>query len=209
MTAIPLPSSVRIRHVEWSLDRPAQVNRSPYTAKRTVVAEPWHGLWRGKVELAPIIGETNFRPWRAFLAKLQGQINTFQLPATEGPQNSNVGVTVSSTAAQGAKTMSISGAATPLLAGQYFTVNHQLCCCTADQSGAVLSFEPPLRQQATAGTVVVTSRPYALVALDDSAFAWSVDPGTLYGLQFGVEEVILEPGGSVPESTGAGFFFFL
>lgn len=87
MAIIALPPSVRIRHIEWSLDRPAQINRSPYSGARKVVANPWHGRWTARVELAPIIGEANVRAWRGFLASLKGQINTFLVPAIEGPQH--------------------------------------------------------------------------------------------------------------------------
>lgn len=88
MGIIPLPATARFaKKVSWSLDRPAQVNRSAWTGRRQVIANPWHGKWSASVELVPIIGEPAVRLWRAFLARLKGQVNSFELPATEGPQH--------------------------------------------------------------------------------------------------------------------------
>lgn len=189
----------RIRQIEWSLDRPAQVNTSEWTGKRTAVAEPWHGKWRARAELAAVQGEAGVRALRAFLVSTKGVLATFRLYATIEAQNANSGVTVSSTAAAGATTMAITGASTTLLAGQFVTVNGQLLCLTANQSGSNITFEPPLRVQATSSTKVVTSRPYALVAMADSRSGWSVGQFRMHSITIDVEEVILGTDGSVPE----------
>jgi hypothetical protein len=190
----------RIRRIEWELDRPAQMNVSAYTGRSKVVANPWHGKWRAKVEMAPIVREENIRPWRAFFAKLRGQVNTFRLPATEGKQNSNNGVEVASTAAANATSITITGAGSPLFAGQRVTVNGQLLQLT-DVSGNTLTFEPPLRAEAEAGTTVVTSEPYALVRLSASAWGEAVDVGQVYGFAFDAEEAIGETDPSPPEGS--------
>jgi hypothetical protein len=197
MATIALPASVKIRSISWTLDRPAQVNRSAYTGVRRVVANPWHGIWKAQVQLAPILGESNVLAWRAFLASLKGQINNFHLPATEGPQNSNTGVTVYTTAAAGLNHIQLAGITTALAPGQMITVNGQLLMIvsvnaldTSTHTQGISQFEPALRAAATTGTPVATANPYALVALADSAFQWSVDPGKQYGISFSVEEAI-------------------
>lgn len=189
----------RIRSIEWELDRPSQINVSAYTARRSVLQNPWHGKWRAKVELAMVQGESEFRLLRSFFARCEGQVNAFRLYATVEAQNSNVGVTVASAAAAGATSLSINGAATPLTDGQYFTVNGQLCVCIADQSGSTLTFEPPLRAAAAAGTTVVTSRPYALVSMASSSVGWSVGGARRYGVGFSVEEAIGDADGTASE----------
>jgi len=144
------------------------------------------------VELAPMQGESNIRAVRSFIAKRKGQLIPFRLMATEGAQNGNSGVTVSATAAQGATSMTITGAATALKDGQFVTVNAQLLCLTADQSGSTINFRPPLRQSASAGTVVVTSRPYAFVYMAASRIGYSTSPGRLFNVSFAVEEAVGE-----------------
>lgn len=188
-----------LRSVNWSLDRPAQNNMSSWTGKRTVVANPWHGKWRARVELATVQGEDKVRSLRSFLARCKGQVNTFRLYATAGAQNSNKDVLSASAAAQGATSMTISGADTTLLDGQMVTVNGQLLVLTADQSGSTITFEPPLRKAVSAGTTVVTSRPYALVYMANSQQGYSIEPWRLFGSSFEVEEAILEPDGTPPE----------
>jgi hypothetical protein len=189
---LPFAQKLRIKAIEWTFSRNDGVNVSGWDGSRTVVADPWSAKWRAKVELVPIIGENNFRAIRSFLAQRKGQIVPFRLNATEAPQNANSGVTVASTAAQGATSMTLAGAATPLKDGQYVTVNGQLLCCTADQSGSTINFKPPLRQQAAAGTTVVTARPYALVFMATARLGWSVDPGQVYGVTFAAEEAVRE-----------------
>lgn len=198
MAFITAPT-LKIRSLEPRLDRPAQANVSQWTGRRTLIANPWHGKWSFKVELAPIVTETNVRTIRSFLARCKGSLNTFRIYATQAAQNSNSGVTVTSTVAAGVTSFAISGAATTLKDGQFVTVNGQLLQLTADQSGTTLTFEPPLRQQATAGTKVVTSRPYALVYMTNSQLGWSVGAGQQYGISFDVEEAILETDGTAPE----------
>ena len=194
----------RIAAIDWIFRRPAQINTSAWTGRRTVVAEPWHGKWLARVQLAPLSAE-HMRYMRSFFAKAKGSINTFRLYASEAPQNDNGAVTVSSTAAAGALTMAITGAATVMKEGQYVTVNGQLLILTADQAGSNITFEPPLRAQATAGTTVVTRRPYALVYLANADAAWGAELGPFYNVAFDVEEAILETDGAAPETVAWTF----
>ncbi len=172
-----------IRTIEWALDQPAQINASTLTGKRTPVAEPWFGKWRAVVELAPIVGVDQARILRSFFARCLGMINTFRLLACEGPQNANSGVTVSGTAAAGASSLTISGAATAMKVGQHVTVNDQLLILTA-VAGNVLTFVPRLRAQATGGTAIETANPYALVHLSAPTAEWSIEPGTVSTFKF-------------------------
>lgn len=199
MARISAPA-LPIASISWMLDRPSQANVSPWDGTRRLMAEPWHGKWSASVELAPIVGEKNVRALRSFLARCLGSINTFRLYATEGPQNANSGVTAAAAAAQGAKTITLAGYATALLDGQFVTVNGQLVQLTADQAGAAITFEPPLRAPVALGTTIVTSRPYALVYMASQSGGWSAGPGQVYGIRFDVEEAVREDDGVAPEA---------
>lgn len=181
-----------IRSIQWTFDRPSQVNTSAWTGTRTVQTNPWHGKWAARVTLSPIVGEANVRAVRSFLARCQGQTNTFRLFATEGAQNENGAVSIAVAAVAGDSSITITGEDDPLLDGQMFTISGQLCCCTADQAGEAVQFEPPLRQDASVGTPVVTSRPYAVVYMTSASLGWSIDAGQVYGISFDVEEAILD-----------------
>lgn len=193
MPIIALPAATRIaRKVEWSLDRPAQVNRSAWTGKPQVIANPWHGIWRAQVDLVPIIGETAMLAWRAFLAQLKGQINSFRLPATEGLQAGLPAAINHNGAAAGATTMLIKTAAggvpiPTLLPGHMMTSGDQLLQVVASApdvgTGTTLvTFEPPLRAAIASLAAVEIQNPTALVALTDSKVGWSVEPGKIYGV---------------------------
>lgn len=190
----------KIVTIRWELSRPAQINRSDWTGRRTVVVNPWHAKWRAHVELAVQQGEENFRALRSFFARCRGSVNTFRLYATAGKQNDNFNVRVDTAAAQGATSLTLAGYDTALLDGQMVTVNGQLLQLTKAQSGATITFEPPLREAAAAGEPVATSRPYALVHMAQSSSAWGVEPWRRFTTSFDVEEAILEADGATADS---------
>ena len=186
MALITAPT-LRLRGIEWTLDRPAQVNID-LSGKRRADTAPLYGKWSARVDLATYESEALFCPVRSFLVRCFGPVNSFDLPATLESQNANSGVTVASTAAAGATVLSLSGYSTALLAGQMATVNGQLLQLTEDQVGAVIAFEPPLRVQASATTAVETANPYARVHLADQQIAWNIEPPQRFSASFNVEE---------------------
>jgi hypothetical protein len=184
----------RIKTITWTLDRPGQVNTSAWTGKRTTVTDPWHGKWSAHVELATLQGETGAAAYMAFLAKVRGALSTFQLPATAGAQNTNSGVTVATSAAQGATAVDLTGYGTSLTAGQKVTINDQLLQLTADQEASgYIYFEPPLREAANVGTPVETANPYALVYMADTKQGYSIETWRRYGISFDAIEAVGEP----------------
>lgn len=194
MTIISLPSAFKIRRAEWSLRRPAQVNRSTYSGRRRVVASPWHSLWTANVELVPLEAADDAAV-RAMVAALQGQINTVRLPAIYEVQSA-ASVVVNGTHAAGVRTLATEGwtpSTLALPAGAYFEVGDQLCVLTAaanaNGSGqANLAFEPPLRSAAADGTAVNVGEPTALMALLEDTVRWSIQAGPLTSYNFQFEE---------------------
>ena len=78
--AIITAPAFALKQVDWTLDRPAQINRSAYTGTRTVVANPWHGIWRAKVTLRTEQGEAAIRTLRGFFARNGAGVGTFGRP---------------------------------------------------------------------------------------------------------------------------------
>src|SRR6185437_7519490 len=181
--------------ITWTIDSPSGVNVSAYTGTRSVQANPWHCKWSAHVQLATIQGQNGFSPIMSFIARCRGSTNFFRLNAVVGPQNNNSGVTVANTAVAGSSQLSLSGYATPLAEGQFFTVNGQLCCLVGDQAGTVVMFEPRLRETAVAGTPVATSTPYALVYMTSPQFGYRIGPARMFDTSFDVEEAVLAHGG--------------
>lgn len=180
--------TLRISDIDWSLDRPAQINFD-LTNKRTV-GTPLYGKWFASVQLSPIVGEGNFCPVRSFLFRCNGVANYFHLIATCQAQNANSGVTLSVDAAAGDTSVTITGAATSLLDGQMVTINSQLLQLTADQSGSTLTFEPPLRSAVSSGSAVETANPYAVVRMTSGDVSYENSVGQRFDCSFNVEEVV-------------------
>lgn len=190
MAIVAIPDALHVRGYGWELDRPAQINRSAYTGKRQVAANPWHGKWTAKVEFAPCVGEQSIRALRAFAASLRGAVNSFRLPATEGQQRGLQASVAASAAAQGATALSVTG--TYLRPGHLVTVNDQLLVVvtsTPASTGCTITFEPNLRAAVASGASLNVSNPTCLVALSASSIGWSVELGPVYGLSLDVEEV--------------------
>jgi hypothetical protein len=195
--AIITAPALRIASIAWRFDRPAQVNRSAYTGRRKVMANPWHARWSAELELAPIVGEANILAFRAFLAQLKGQVNSFRLKATEGAQLTGAGgVGATTGAAVGATSLAVAGFPTGknLLAGQMMTVNDQLLLLTQDgtvtgTNDRTFTFESPLRAAVAGSALVEVMNPTALVCLTSSVSGWDVSAGTVYGAKLSVEEV--------------------
>lgn len=198
MAIVPFPPGAEIKRIQWTLDRPAQVNRSGWTGARQVVTQPGSALWRASFELRPLIGQAAVLRWRAFLASLKGPINTFRLPAVEASQVSVAGY------AQGDQNVLTvirlggfpADGQPHVRAGHMLTVFDQLVIATQDAApivGAgdlrVVAFEPPLRRSLVLhATPVEVSRPTALVSMTAEPTGWSVDPGQIYGISGTVEE---------------------
>jgi hypothetical protein len=191
-----------IASVAATLDQPAQVNRSVYTGVRAVASIPWHGKWAFKVQLAVRQGDANFRAIRAFFTGLQGAINNFHLPAVEQSQNANSGVTLSSSASQGAISLVLTGVGTALVAGNMATIAGQLLSISSvgalSGTAQTINFQPALRAAAALGASVETAKPYALVALNGGSFSWDIAQWRQYGLMFEADEAIGDTDGASP-----------
>jgi hypothetical protein len=189
---LPFAPVFDIKHADWVLDRPSTINASAYAGNAQVLTDPWRATWHAHIDLAPIVGENNMLPIRQFIGRVNGMIKAFRVYATENIQNNNSGVTVASSAAQGATTIALAGYTDTMKEGQLMTINRQLVICTANQSGANVSFEPPLRQPASAGTAVETKQPYALMHMSVSKVGWNVGPGKVYNVSFDLQEAVKE-----------------
>ncbi|MBQ1481343.1 MULTISPECIES: hypothetical protein [Sphingomonas] len=184
MAIIAVPDALAIRRVEWTFDRPAQVNRSKWTKRRQVVQQPGPSLWSATAELAVRIGTDEWLEAEAFLIDLEGQINTFRLEAAAAPQTDLPLKPVVDGAGQYGRVLRLRGgiAGAGLKRGQKMTVNEQMVSISAaftfDADGrANVTFKPSLRLSPQDGAVVEMIRPTVLVALANSEVGWSEDLG--------------------------------
>lgn len=187
MAIIAVPEALAIRRVEWTFDRPAQVNRSGWTKRRQVVQQPGPALWSATAELAVRCGTDEWLEAEAFLIDLEGQINTFRLEASATPQAPDDLLPVVDGAGQYGRSLHLRGgiAGATLRRGHKLTVNEQMVSIgqsvTFAASGtATVTFKPSLRQAPPDGAAVEVRRPYVPVALVDSTIGWSEDLGSIF-----------------------------
>lgn len=183
MAEITVPDQSLFVDKQWSLDIPAQQNRSGWTGRSKVVGLPGAETWRvtGRVRFRPT--ERMQRPWRAFFLALRGIQNTFRIRAA---CQTHIGPPpVVDAGAGDAYTLPLKGMAvstTILEAGQWMTVPlpsgyARLVCLTADlitdASGeATAQFEPALGEAPAEDAVVETAEPYTLVRQANPSAAW-------------------------------------
>lgn len=198
MALITLPAAARIKNIEWTLDQPAQVNRSDWTKRRQVVLQPGAALWSATCDLVVRIGEAAMLDVEAFLVDLEGQVNSFHLPIADNDQLPGPQAVVVDGAGQSGRSLAVRGGLINqrLLRGHKITVNDQTVMLMSplifDSNGkATATFKPSLRVSPADGASVEVVRPYVPVSLTTSQIGWTVAPGGLYQTkQLVLEEVL-------------------
>ncbi len=198
MAIITVPDALAIRRVEWTFDRPAQVNRSQWTKRRQVVTQPGPALWSATAEMAVRCGTDEWLEAEAFLIDLEGQINSFRMEAAAAPQTDMPLKPVVDGAGQYGRALRLRGGipGVGLKRGHKMTVNEQMVSIGAafvfDVNGrATVSFKPSLRLSPQDGAAVEMVKPTVLVSLVDSAIGWTEDLGEQFqGKPIAVEEAL-------------------
>lgn len=194
MTTITLPATPKFQSVTWRLVQPSQSNISQWTGSRQVLPSG-RGWWECQITLPPIVGSTNFNPWRAFTALMRGAANDVQIPVDPAAQSVLANTMLVNGAGQTGRTLNVDGlpnSITVLSAGHYVTVNNQLLQLTANvisngTGQATLSFEPALRVPPSDNAVVEFKNPYCLMYLMEEP-TYSAEPGYVYSLSLNLRE---------------------
>ena len=187
------PADFPIKRIQWTLKQPHQVNRSGWTGRRQVLTTPGGSLWSCSAEFAPVITQAEAKKWIGFFHSVEGQVHSFPVIAVEAPQHGGFNPTVTSGVA-GASSAVLSANISALGMGDRMTFKlsdntYQLVTLTAAMSGTTVNFKPALRNTAATGVgSVETVEPFAVVALADDAWSYSVDPGQQYSFAFTAEE---------------------
>lgn len=194
MTTISFPSTPKPQTMNWRLVQPAQNNVSTWTGSRQVLASN-RGWWECQITFPPIVGTTNFNPWRAFTALMRGMANDVQIPVDPTAQSAIANTMRVNGANQTGRSVNVDGlplSTTVLTAGQFVTIGNQLLQLTANvttnASGqATLTFEPALRASPADNAVVEFKNPYCLMYLVEDP-NYSVEPGYIYSLGLNLRE---------------------
>lgn len=182
MALIPWPTCAFITNVAWTLDQPAQVNRSQWTGRRQVTILPIAAQWSAKVTFEVKADEASSLDLQAFIVDMQGQANTTLVPGTAGAQfGASLPVQVAG-GGQAGFALNVDGVPGGLTfkRGQKLSLNGQMlmlmAAATADVNGnAALSIKPALRLPPADNTPVEFTNPTCRMALKNTGNGWSTD----------------------------------
>lgn len=180
MEIITLPSCPPIVGVGWRYSAPSQLNRSEWTGKSKVTANPIAPTWLAEVRPFEIIDEEDAWAWNAFFGKLQGRVNAFRLPAVVKAQITGLTILVKGSGQTGFSLLTDGWGTTGLKAGQFVTIADQLMRLTehAVPSGGEceLTFDRWLWSSPADNAVVTVDRPTALMRMAEDIT--SIDDNT-------------------------------
>jgi len=192
---ITFPSSPRPRSMTWRLVQPSQVNISEWTGARQVLASG-RGWWECQLELPPIVGTSDARPWRSFVALSLGSTQTFQIHVDTAAQSAVVGFTARvNGGGQAGSSLVTDGwplSSTVLQAGAFLTIGDQLVQLTGDVTSngsgqATVSFTPAIRVSPADNAVIEYLNPYCLMYLVEEPSV-NIAPGRVHTLSFNLRE---------------------
>lgn len=194
MTTITFPSTPKPRSMTWRLVQPSQNNINQWTGGRQVLASS-RGWWECQIELPPIVGTSNFNPWRAFSANMLGSANDTQVKVDPTPQSSTLNSVLVNGASQSGRSLNTDGwpvSSTPLVAGQFVTIGDQLLQLTQDVTSnasgeATIYFSAAIRVSPADNAAIECNDPYALMYLVEEP-AYNVEAGYVYSMSLNLRE---------------------
>lgn len=156
MALIDFPSELLVIRSDLSLQHPGQVVlRSVYGAGTQVLGRG-PGYWTGRLEIAETDHNTDSqrRAMELFLTQLRGSENTFKVPLyrpSGGELEAGTRLKVRAAAnTAGVVEVTVTGATTGLVAGDYVSIGNRLHQLTSDLANWKFNVEPPLTPGADA-----------------------------------------------------------
>ena len=187
MSLIALPTGFEF-DTSFSLDVPAQVNRSGWTGRRKVSGLPGVERWFMTAQVEAIATELEECKWRAFMLAMRGVQNyTNFIVACQKHVGPKPTVAASATTGYTCPLQGMTVSTTILRAGQFMTIplpsgHDRLVCLTSDlvtdaSGDATASFEPTLPEAPDEDDTVETAEPYCPINLVERRNGWSVANG--------------------------------
>lgn len=197
MTNYALPTHTGIRNITFRMSTRTALSESPFTFKQQVIAYPGR-RWEVDVTLPPM-KHADARQWLAWLAKLDGNINTFTLgdPLGATARGSAGGTPLVAGAAQTGASLDVDGCTLSttgwLLEGDYIQLgtgaSARLHMVTADvdtdgTGAATIPIWPEITTAPADNAPVIVSDTVAAFRLASSVSTWSADEAAIYGINF-------------------------
>lgn len=198
MTHYALPSHTGIRSVTFRMVSANSITQSPFTFKQQVLEHPGR-RWDVDVTIPPTRIAENARPWLAWLAKLDGSLNTFSLgdPLGATPRGVGGGTPLVNGAGQTGASLNVDGGPVSttgwLLEGDYVQLgtgsDARLYMVTGDVDtdaggAATLPLWPSITSAPSDNAAVTISNTVGAFRLASNVSTWSANEASVYGIQF-------------------------
>lgn len=197
MTNYALPSHTGIRSVVFRMATRTAITQSPFTFKQQVMVHPGR-RWEVDVTLPPM-KHADARQWLAWLAKLDGSLNTFTMgdPLGATARGSAGGTPLVAGASQTGASLDVDGCTLSatgwLLEGDYIQIgtgeDARLYMVTADVNSdgagaATIPIWPEITTAPADNASVIASNTVGAFRLASSVSTWSADEASIYGISF-------------------------
>lgn len=203
MTNYTFPTRLGVNSITLRMASQNAISQSPFTFKQQVLQYPGR-RWEADITL-PRMRHDDARVWIAWLAKLDGALNTFTMGDPKGyvPQGHAGGTPLVAGAGQTGSSLDVDGCDPDrgwwLRAGDYIQLGSgadaRLYMVTedvdSDASGAAtLSLWPAIPTAPADNTPVVVTNAVGAFRLATNVSTWSIDEASFYGIQFSAVSVV-------------------
>lgn len=197
MTNYALPSHTGIRNITFRMASQNFITTSPFTYQQQVINHAGR-RWEVDVTLPPM-KHSDARVWLAWLAKLDGALNTFTIgdPLGATAQGSAGGTPLVAGASQTGSSLNVDGCTTSttdwLKAGDYIQLGTgssarlYMVKDDVDTSGtgtATISIWPSITTAPSDNASVIVSNTVGAFRLSSNISTWSADEASIYGISF-------------------------
>ncbi len=190
MTAYDMPAAPAFVDCEFRLETNTQTFSSPLAKGQTKRQELDYPIWVATYTL-PAMNKYQGAAWKAFFLKLKGRVHTINAydPDCITPLGPAGGTPLVMGGSQTGNSLIIDGVTASVIflkAGDYFSVNSELKCVTADAtangSGVVtVNFEPYLRSSPSDNAPITTNKPTCtMILVDDMQSGFMRDKHGIY-----------------------------
>ena len=197
MTNYALPSHTGIQSAVFRMASRNAISTSPFTFAQQVISHQGQ-RWEVDVTLPPM-KHADARIWLAWLAKLDGALNTFNLgdPLGATPQGSAGGAPLVAGANQTGSSLNVDGCSASqtnwLKAGDYIQLGtagsaklHMVTdnVNTNGSGAATINVWPAIRVAPSDNASVILTNTVGTFRLSSDMSTWSADQASIYGIQF-------------------------
>lgn len=182
-----------IQKMTMRLIHSVAMTESPYTYKQQT-HDFGGSRWEAEITIRPLT-ESEGKEFSAFLAALKGRKGTFTVGNPLHTATTPSDIDTSSLKSKGSTNIVLDNAsATPLAAGDHFSINNKLYMAleavAGNSTSTTIDITPPLREDVSGGTSAITDNPVGIWRLADNEVEWDISRAGKYSFTIACVEAL-------------------